>query len=93
MSTKAVCFDSALKKQMEESRSVVTVPPNGEQRIVEWAECECHHRWVIEFPYGSISKGVCQQCGESMFDSEDIKAIQQLIKNLDEQVSALAKAA
>ena len=48
---------------MEESRSAVTVPPNGGRRIVEWTECECHHRWVIESPYGSTSKGVCQQCG------------------------------
>ncbi len=27
------------------------------------AEIECHHHWVIEFPDGPTSMGICQRCG------------------------------
>jgi len=51
------------------------------------------HRKGYHFVLDAAPAWVCQQCGEPMFDSEDVKAIQRLIENLDEQVSALAKAA
>ena len=51
------------------------------------------HRKGYHFMLDAAPAWVCEQCGEPMFDSKDVKAIQQLIENLDEQVSALAKAA
>lgn len=26
-------------------------------------ENECHHHWVIDYPRGEMSKGVCKLCG------------------------------
>ncbi|MBI1927637.1 YgiT-type zinc finger protein [Candidatus Poribacteria bacterium] len=51
------------------------------------------HRKDYHFMLDAAPAWVCDQCGEPMFDEEDVKAIQRLIAFLDEQVNALATAA
>ena len=36
-----------------------TASATSEERITE---SECHHHWVIEYPRGEMSKGVCKLC-------------------------------
>jgi len=41
----------------------------------------------------TVPAWVCDQCGEPMFDAEDVKSIQRAITYIDEQIAQLSKAA
>jgi len=40
-----------------------------------------------------VSAWICDQCGESYFEAQDIHSIQEVIRTIDQQIAKLPKAA